>query len=806
MAKFGTEAGGLGTVTAGKETNIEPSVLHALPYFILLVIFPLVGYASLHGGWWILAPFLFFWIENVLDAIFGMDKRNMDPWKPRGSQLFIYDLAIWMWAVLWPVTVIFVLWQIFISGHLSIWEAVLVALVLSLVSQMVLIVGHEFVHRRTVWERRFGEILLASVTYPHYATEHVYIHHPLVGTPEDLGSAPKGQSFWEYFPRDVANNLVVAWRFECDRLARRHLPVWHYTNPFWRYILMVAAWYALGYWIGGIWGLLIFPLMCSSAVLSMKIINYVQHYGLQRIRLPNGRFERPQPQHSWSSDYRFFNWLYYNMQRHADHHAAATRPYPLLQHWSEDKSPQLPGSYGKMAGLAMFPRLWFKTMDPLVDRWRDRFYPQIKDWSVYDSPAFAARPDAYEVIAEIMGGSPRLSKWINRAPELLDSLQDREFTDLDLPDGFGPNPEFELIARRGLTRVYWTYEFCAPEMKEQVFDIPVQDAKDAVEILRNWCNDKVFQVAAHTLRGNLSPEEAGTALSNIAEATIAGVLAAVVEDFTQRPLEGGVAAVVLGDLASGEATLGSDLDILFLYDGGGPSGYYLTLCRRFIESLRALSRGNLLFSPVLPGREEETIHSLAGFTEDYHTTVSPDELLDLIRSRCVFAYGDSGLGKRFEDERREILANSAARNDLIAELRKVAEGRPDPALQSLNDMCGGLRDVERAARFLSVSHAGAVPDIIAADTVSVFRIAGERELIPDDTAQRLAESSRMWRNLRGILRLVSEDENAAQTAGPMARTVIARVCGTDDFDALTPAIKETAARVSADIDVLYNAQ
>ena len=806
MAEHSANPGSTNAETVAGQEFVEPSVLKAFPHFLLLLIFPLVICAALYGGWWLLGPFLFISLENFLDLRFGMDKRNMDPWKTSESQLYFYNMAIWSWALLYPVVFVFVFWQVLVSGHLAVWESVFVVMGLAIVSQMVFIVGHEFVHRRSVWERRFGEFLLASVTYPHYATEHVYVHHPQVGTPADLGSAPKGQSFWEYFPRDVANNLVIAWRFEHDRLARRQLPVWHYTNPFWRYTFLVAAWYALGYWIGGIWGLLVFPAISFSAVLSMKSINYIQHYGLQRIRLPNGRFERPQPKHSWSSDYRFFNWLYYNAQRHADHHAAATRSYPLLQHWGEDESPQLPGTYVTMGSLAVIPRLWFKTMDPLVDRWRAHFYPEIKDWSIYDSPAFKVRPDAYEAIAEIMSASPRLSKWINRAPELLDSLQDREFSDLDLPDGFGPNPEFELIARRGLTRVYWTLEFCAPEMKEQVFDTPVQDANDAVEILRNWSNDKVFQVAVHTLRGNLSPMEAGTALSNIAEASIAGVLAAVVEDFTQRRSEGGVAAVALGDPASGEATLGIDLDIMFLYDGGSPD-YYRTLCERFLEALRSLSRDNLLLLPIQPGRAKRTVRSLADFADYHHSTGSTGELHDLIRSRCVFTSGDAGLGKRFEEKRHEIVVNGAARDALLNELRQVEEDAPDPSpgLQSFEDMRGGLRYVEHAARFLSVTHAGTAPDMIASDTVSVFQTLGERGLIPDGAAERLAETARMWRNLCGILRLLAEDNSLDDATYPMARTVIARACGTEDFDALTAAIKVTAERAVADKGALFNA-
>ena len=57
------------------------------------------------------------------------------------------------------------------------------AVVLTSVAQSVFIVGHEMIHRLSVWERRLGEFLLSSVSYPHYVTEHIYIHHALVGSP-----------------------------------------------------------------------------------------------------------------------------------------------------------------------------------------------------------------------------------------------------------------------------------------------------------------------------------------------------------------------------------------------------------------------------------------------------------------------------------------------------------------------------------------------------------------------------------------------------------------------------------------------
>lgn len=60
MAEGGVEPGELGAGTAAGGATIEPSLRNALPYFLSLVIFPLVIYAAIHGGWWIACPFAFY--------------------------------------------------------------------------------------------------------------------------------------------------------------------------------------------------------------------------------------------------------------------------------------------------------------------------------------------------------------------------------------------------------------------------------------------------------------------------------------------------------------------------------------------------------------------------------------------------------------------------------------------------------------------------------------------------------------------------------------------------------------------------
>ena len=783
---------------------IEPSFFNALPQFLPLAVFPLIFVALLHGGWWIAAPFVFFMLAGPLDIAFGDDERNMDPAKTPERKLFWHNLPVWGWALLWPPTLVFGLWQILAAGQFAVWEGILLAVVLAVEAQAVFIIGHELVHRRATWERRLGEFLLASASYPQYATEHVYIHHAQVGTPLDVGSAPKGQSFWHYFPREVASNLTGSWRVVRERLARKRLPVWHYSNPFWRYGIESAFWYGLIFWLGGLWAVLAYALLCLGVVLSMKISNYMQHYGLRRIRLRSGRFEKVQPRHSWNANYKFSNWMFYNMQRHPDHHAWASRPYPLLQNRGPDESPQLPFSYAKMFNLVVRPKRWFETMDPLVDRWRAQFYPEIEDWSAYDSPVSAARPEAFDTIVEIYGAAPRLAKWIERNPELLDSLQDREFTDLDLPTGFGPDPEAESIARRGLTRLYWTHEFGVPEMQERIAEIPVQDVRDAVEAVRNWSNDKAFQIGLHTLRGNLSPLEAGIALSNLAEAAISSVLSTVAEEFGDRRGardDGGVAAAVLGDLASREAAPGVALDILFVHEGN-TDGAYDGLCWRFFDALGELSHDSLVFAPVARGAEGRAVRSLTDFAEYYRTAAPANELLELTRARCVFEYGAAGTGKRFEETRRAALAEGASRGVPIAAPREAGARAAEGDLSAFESAGGGLRDVEHTAQLLQIVHAGDASDDPAPAAASIFRNAAARGQIADSAADTLAEAAALWRNLRGALRLVADGDVPVETLGTRVREVLARSCGQDEFDALIAAVDDMAERAAAEIATL----
>jgi alkane 1-monooxygenase len=96
----------------------------------------------------------------------------------------------------------------------------------------------------------------------------------------------------------------------------------------------------------------------------LEVVNYLEHYGLARRRLPDGRYEPCAPRHSWNSNQIVSNVLLYHLQRHSDHHAYPSRRYQALRCY--EGAPELPSGYGTMAVVALITPLWRRIMDPKV--------------------------------------------------------------------------------------------------------------------------------------------------------------------------------------------------------------------------------------------------------------------------------------------------------------------------------------------------------------------------------------------------------------------------------------------------------
>ncbi len=226
-------------------------------------------------------------------------------------------------------------------------------------------VAHELIHQR-YFERILSRIILFTVCYPHFCIEHVYGHHINVGTPKDPASARIGQNVYNFLFVSILGSFISAWKIETKRIERKKLKKISFSNIMIQNIfVIVLLFFTINYFLG-FFALLFFILQSFIAVIELEIINYIEHYGLQRKEVSPGRFEKQESKHSWNSNHILSNYSLFNLPLHSDHHKYAGRRYHQLRH--DKNSPQLPFGYSVMLILALFPFLWKRVMDPLAKK------------------------------------------------------------------------------------------------------------------------------------------------------------------------------------------------------------------------------------------------------------------------------------------------------------------------------------------------------------------------------------------------------------------------------------------------------
>lgn len=356
----------------------------ALPFWLSLGLVPLAIFAALYGGWVIaLLPLSTWYLFTCLDYVVGQDTQNPDLETPE-DQLFWYRLITLLWTPAQLVTIFGIMLYVTQADHLSRLEEWLLFAALGILSGTIGITyAHELMHQKPKLERWMADILLASVLYSHFRSEHLLVHHRYIGTPRDPVTARYGESFYRFFPRVLYQTLISSFKAEKGMLDRKNLPWSHKSNPFWLYLGLQGAFVLLAAIIGGWWGVFLFATQAFWAVFQLELVDYVEHYGLTRKHLGNGKYEHVLPRHSWNATQKASNWLLINLQRHSDHHYKPNRRFPLLQTYDDSEAPQLPYGYPLMTMIALVPLAWRKLMNPRVKDWRQRYYPEITDWGPY---------------------------------------------------------------------------------------------------------------------------------------------------------------------------------------------------------------------------------------------------------------------------------------------------------------------------------------------------------------------------------------------------------------------------------------
>ncbi len=319
-------------------------------YFFTFTFFSIISFIGIKSPYpFKLVPILFVFIGiPVFDLIVGENKSNANlEQEKRWKSPWVWGPAVYFYVV---THFLILFYSLSNSIHLTWNNLVIGAVAIGLYTGgLGITVAHELCHKKEKLPRFVADLLLASVCYQHFAIEHIRGHHFQVATQEDPASSRKDEASYPFLLRTIKGSFFHA--FQLDKFGVMKGVV-------------LALIFAVSAFVFDVKAGAFFVIQSLVAIVLLELVNYVEHYGLSRNKLDNGRYEKVLPIHSWNSAHKFSNLILFNLQRHSDHHAMAHLPYTVLKH--QEAAPQLPTGYPGMIMLALVPPLWFQVMNPKV--------------------------------------------------------------------------------------------------------------------------------------------------------------------------------------------------------------------------------------------------------------------------------------------------------------------------------------------------------------------------------------------------------------------------------------------------------
>jgi len=402
-----------------------------------------------------------------------------------------------------------------------------------------------------------------------------------------------------------------------------------------------------------------------------------------------------------------------------------------------------------------------------------------------------ANPGLLDLLAEIMGTAPALADHLSRNPGLLDAVLSADF-------------HAEPPSRTAM----------AEELGERL--ARARDFQDVLDLSRRWANDRKFQAGVQILRQTRSLAETSTALSNIADSVISALYEPVLAEFAKSHgrLPGADLAVLgLGKLGSGEMTVSSDLDLIFIYDADdgvdasdgtkplAPSHYFARLSQRLINALTAPTAEGRLYEIDMrlrpSGQSGPIATPLAGFCRYQAENAWTWEHMALTRARVIT--GEPALAARIDQAMREILCRPRDPDRLVIDVadmrRRIDREFAARSLWDVKYLRGGLVDLEFLAQYLQLRHAHDHPQVLAGRTDLVFARLAEAGVLGGATAQQLIDAITLVRAVQGFLRVTTgaHFDETASTDGLKAS--LARAAACPDFAAFKDRLHTTAQGV-----------
>ena len=373
--------------------------------------------------------------------------------------------------------------------------------------------------------------------------------------------------------------------------------------------------------------------------------------------------------------------------------------------------------------------------------------------------------DALKRIVDLCAMSPWIAAQLSKQPILLYELS-------------GRNNDGVSVGASELAR----------QLSNMMMVLGEDDLESQMDTLRQFKNAAVLRIAALELLDLLPVMKASDALTEIAELVLQKSFELALQQLIKKhgqPLGNGpgnqraqFAIIAYGKLGGIELAYGSDLDLVFLFDGeihGDTDGemsinnnvFFSRLAQRLIHILSRFTRFGVLYEVDMrlrpSGNKGPMVITIGAFERYINNDAWTWEHQALVRAR--FVAGDRVLGEEFAEIRRRVLAqprdHGKLKNDVLGMREKMRdhlsnrlstsnsnEDRGVPPGFDLKHDVGAIVDIEFMVQYAVLAWTPEHPGLARwTDKMRVLDELGDLDLFRSDEVRALQQAYLAFRSV-----------------------------------------------------------
>ncbi len=355
---------------------------------------------------------------------------------------------------------------------------------------------------------------------------------------------------------------------------------------------------------------------------------------------------------------------------------------------------------------------------------------------------------------------------------------------------------------------------------------------DAMRALRQFKTGVALLVALADLAGIWGVPEVTAALSQSADAAIAGAVDFLFAEAAQRGqwigkdaggdlAPCGFIVLAMGKGGAGELNYSSDVDLIVFYDldrialapGVEPPSFFVRLTRDLVQLLEERTGDGYVFRTDLRLRPDPGATQLALSTEAalvYYESFGQNwERAALIKARACA--GDLEAGRQLLAELAPFIwrkyLDYAAIADVHAMKRQIHahRGFGEIAVAGHNIKLGrgGIREIEFFVQTQQLIAGGRQPDLRAPQTLEALQRLAARGWIKDAVADELGEAYLFLRRIEHRLQMVADEQTHEVPDDPARLLSLALFCGYPDVETFSAELRRRLETVQRHYAVLF---